>query len=408
MEDIRPSTVLDLVPEASRAQMGAFLQIAGDSKNKVMGGGRNKVHKVPRRDDVPEADKPISLLGELKRLKKVEPVERADLACPTDENSKFMSDLKKLIPQENGGNVVPSVDFSEKFQEKILSLLEASNKNKDFDVAHFEEVYKKLCANPGARSRLENLHAARAHLYGHAHFGPKGWYKESTNIAKKFRSQAHRRKFRAGLKGLVDFLNQLNMLDFEKALEEGSAEGFKLLKMPVPVLPETFCQYLKNIPPLSILEFINPQKAAGIRKLAKKISSLAHFSQSMADFYAHDDALEPALAVICEVLRKKEDLGEVLTKRGATFLSLAQPYDKHRSASDHDVGETKNLDGTLKSKHTKGARFSCFAFQKGVCKYRECKFGHECSLCGSRRHGAYACPKKRKKSTPRNPSRNSS
>ena len=95
MEDIRPSTVLDLVPEASRAQMGAFLQIAGDSKNKVMGGGRNKVHKVPRRDDVPEADKPISLLGELKRLKKVEPVERADLECPTGENSKFMSDLKK-------------------------------------------------------------------------------------------------------------------------------------------------------------------------------------------------------------------------------------------------------------------------------------------------------------------------
>ena len=91
-------------------------------------------------------------------------------------------------------------------------------------------------------------------------------------------------------------MNQLNMLDLEKALVEGSAEGFKLLKMPVPVLPETFCQYLKNVPPLSILEFINPQKAARIRKLFKKISSLAHFSQSMADFYAHDDTLEPALS----------------------------------------------------------------------------------------------------------------
>ena len=86
-----------------------------------------------------------------------------------------MSDLRKLVPREDGGNVVPSVEFSEKFQEKILSLLEASNKNKDFDVAHFEEVYKKLCANPGARSRLENLHAARAHKYGHARFGLKGW-----------------------------------------------------------------------------------------------------------------------------------------------------------------------------------------------------------------------------------------
>ena len=178
MEDIRPSTVLDLVPGASRAQMGAFLQIAENSKNKVMGGGRNKAHKVPRRDTVPEADEPISLFADLKKSNKLKPLEGADLEFPTRENSKFMRDLSKLIPQGNGGNVVPPVDFSEKFQEKILGLLEASNKNKDFDVEHFEEVYKKLCANPGARSRLENLHAARAHKYGHAHFGPKGWYKE--------------------------------------------------------------------------------------------------------------------------------------------------------------------------------------------------------------------------------------
>ena len=61
MEDIRPSTVLELVPGTSRAQMGAFLQIAEDLKNKVMGGGRNKAHKAPRKDAVPKTDKPISV-----------------------------------------------------------------------------------------------------------------------------------------------------------------------------------------------------------------------------------------------------------------------------------------------------------------------------------------------------------
>ena len=35
MDDIRPTTVLDLVPGSSRAQIGAFLQIAEDLKNKV-------------------------------------------------------------------------------------------------------------------------------------------------------------------------------------------------------------------------------------------------------------------------------------------------------------------------------------------------------------------------------------
>ena len=98
-------------------------------------------------------------------------------------------------------------------------------------------------------------------------------------------------------------MNQLNILDLEKAFTDGEAAGFKLLKMQVPVLPETFCQYLKSVPPLTLIKFINPQKAANIQKLVTKISSLAHFSQSMADFFARDDALEPVLAVVCEILR---------------------------------------------------------------------------------------------------------
>ena len=118
MDDIRPSTVLDLVPGAFRAQMGAFLQIAQDLKNKVKGGGRGKRHKAPRKDAFPEADKPISLFVDLKRQNKVKPEEGADLACPTDENSKFMSDLRKLLPQENGG------------EQKLLVEMRLVNENK--------------------------------------------------------------------------------------------------------------------------------------------------------------------------------------------------------------------------------------------------------------------------------------
>ena len=88
---------------------------------------------------------------------------------------------------------------------------------------------------------------------------------------------------------------------------------------------------------MKLIEFVNSQKAAKIRKLLSKISSLAHFSQSMADYFAHDDALEPALAAVCEVLRNNEDVGAVLKKRAATFLSLAQPYDKLRSEVDRDA-----------------------------------------------------------------------
>ena len=189
-----------------------------------------------------------------------------------------------------------------------------------------------------------------------------------------------------GLKGLVDFINQLNIMDLEKIFNKGEPEGFKLLKIPTPVSPETFCKYLEHVPPLKLIEFVNQKKAKNIRKAIKKISSLAHFGQSMTDYFARDDALEPALAVICEVLRDSDDIGGLLDKKAASFLSLAQPYEKERSAEDHDMTSRKKVFKTANQKP------ACFSFQKGVCYFKNCHYKHECTKCGSGSHGANKCP----------------
>ena len=60
--DICHSTVLELVPGASVAQICALLRIAEDSKNKVRGGGRCNAPKSPMRDAYPDADETISLI----------------------------------------------------------------------------------------------------------------------------------------------------------------------------------------------------------------------------------------------------------------------------------------------------------------------------------------------------------
>ena len=78
----------------------------------------------------------------------------------------------------------------------------------------------------------------------------------------------------------------------------------------------------------------------------------------MTDYLARDDALEPALAVICEVLRDTDDIGGLMEKRAASFLSLAQPYEKERSAEDHDVTSSKKVSKT----GTKNQ--ACFNFPK--------------------------------------------
>ena len=141
----------------------------------------------------------------------------------SEQKSEFMSRVKELFQANEEGNGKDSVKFSDKFESTILNLLEAVQP-KENNVDHFEQIYNKLLNDPVARSQVENLHAARAFKYGYAQFGPKFCYKESKNIAKKIKSQSDRRKFRLGLKGLVDFINQLNIMDLEKLFIKGEPE----------------------------------------------------------------------------------------------------------------------------------------------------------------------------------------
>ena len=56
----------------------------------------------------------------------------------------------------------------------------------------------------------------------------------------------------------------------------------------------------------------------------------------MLDYFAHVDALEPALALVCQLLRQNENIGAVLKNGHTTFLGLAQPYQELRSRGDRD------------------------------------------------------------------------
>ena len=122
-------------------------------------------------------------------------------------------------------------------------------------------------------------------------------------MANKLKSQSDRRKFRAGLKGDVDFINQLNMLDFEECLKAGSSEGLQVLKLQDHLLMSQLKEKLKDVSPIELLKFFNPEKADKIVKIFDNIVSVAHFGQSMLDYFALNDALEPALAVVCQQLR---------------------------------------------------------------------------------------------------------
>ena len=62
-----------------------------------------------------------------------------------------------------------------------------------------------LRENRAARRDIAALNAARSHLYGEREFGYKNWYSDKPGIARKLKSQTHRRQFRMGLKANMEF-----------------------------------------------------------------------------------------------------------------------------------------------------------------------------------------------------------
>ena len=155
-------------------------------------------------------------------------------------------------------------------------------------------------------------------------FGPKTWCKETVNISEKLTSQEDRRKFRQGLKCNIDFLNQLNLHDLTKNFLTGKQDINSLHKSSLARLGDIF-ECLKNIPLIDILKLIDREKAEKICSAMDKIGALAHFSQSMGNYFARDDSLDPALSIACQALMGNFDIEYILRKRGhfsVTSLSI--------------------------------------------------------------------------------------
>ena len=388
LRDFSPSKLLSLVPSATGKQISSSLKLVEISTGIQNQLGTPLYGKKDQTDIVLSGSRESTSLL-IKQKKQV----------PTGATDEVMSDFVKSsktfdFTKDNAGGMNSLMLFTE-LQSKYLKLLSKAKPSTEIDAENFENIFQRVQFDNNARSRIENIHAARAFKYGHTHLGEKSWYRESPNLAKKLKKQADRRKFRIGLKSDVDFINQLNIMDFERILQQGEDDGLNQLDMTKPVKPELLFKSLKNVPPIKILQLFNKQTATDILSLLSKISSMAHFSQSMADFYALDDALEPALAVVCEALRNNDDVSAILGKRG-TFLGLAHSFQKYRSPQDHDaVVEQKRSKISSVLPKIKPSTIFCYHFQKNDSCYRKrCSYKHKCARYGSRNHGERNCGRK--------------
>ena len=184
------------------------------------------------------------------------------------------------------------------------------------------------------------------------------------------------------------------MHDLMKALIDGKKDVKSLPKSVCAKLSDFF-ECLKDIPILDVLKLIDDKKAQKILATLDKIVSLANLSQSMGNYFARDDSLDPALCVVCEGLRASTDFEDMLKLRGGTFQSLASAYHHLKATTDRDAAGRSNPRGgggyrATNSRAQMGG--FCFHFQRNSrCTKRDCTYVHRCSKCNRTDHGAREC-----------------
>ena len=126
------------------------------------------------------------------------------------------------------------------------------------------------------------------------------------------------------------------MHDLMKCLLDGKQDIKSLPKATYSKLGDIF-KCLKGIPLLDVLKLIDSENAHKIVSSIDKIVALAHVSQSMGNYFARDDSLDPSLSIVCEGLRGTTDFEYILRSRGGTFQTLASAYHHLKSSEDRDL-----------------------------------------------------------------------
>ena len=165
---------------------------------------------------------------------------------------------------------------------------------------------------------------------------------------------------------------------------------------------------------LSLMQNLNLPRSQEFCTILDRLESNLTFTQSLSEYFATDDMLEPAAMVISDALRQSPDLGKGLWGRSVAANALL--YRHRASPNDHEFNSGRQSIRTnhftprvptssqmggfgrartpqrayVSSKYPKG---TCFHFQnRGFCLKQGCEYDHACCKCFSKTHGKDSCP----------------
>ena len=171
-----------------------------------------------------------------------------------------------------------------------------------------------------------------------------------------------------------------------------------------------------NANPLSNGSFLDTMRHMDFTRFRKfctilnRIQGNLEFTQSLSEYFATDDMVEPALLVVSAAIRRDINLAKSL--RGGSVAASALMYRHQASPRDHDFSARRS---TFREQRTQNSRHrfstsisrrqtkftttptypigTCWRFQAtDTCDDNDCQYDHTCCKCHSSSHGKKSCP----------------
>ena len=123
----------------------------------------------------------------------------------------------------------------------------------------------------------------------------------------------------------------------------------------------------------------------------RRISAVADYVQFLCGYLAANEALEPAHAVLFDLLCTGADFERAAASNP---IHLAAGAIKHLCSQpdvDGTLGKKKPAADRNPQRPTPYPKGYCFNFQVGKCTRQKCSFRHRCAQCHSENHGKHQC-----------------
>ena len=253
------------------------------------------------------------------------------------------------------------------------------------------KALRKLIKAKGVCPTLKQAVQARAAIYGEV--GEPKWFVRNTDISAKAGTSILRRSVRVQLAAAPLTVAQVGLQRLRTVLNSGDSSGLLKLSLGDQYTVAETLKMLSQVPPIAVLKLLNNVKAGEIDTQARIVEADLDFVQSVLDLVAANDSLKPSMNSVAEafkrrLLYRRFASGEHSIKLDAlVFAETKGERDFDRCASDIRklVAAENSVAPTGRQKRI------CLDYQRGRCRWRNCRFDHRCSVCKKWGHGSLTC-----------------